>query len=82
MLQMAPVDMQAYSKAKEEGQEFDFVGNLIYAAISPRYGDEMAGKITGMLLEGSDKDFSQYFQAAILSQKAFEASRLLQEQAQ
>lgn len=73
-------DLAAISNPDERKQ---FVGNHIYPIIEGHYGNALAGRITGMLLDENVIDFTKLLtNSAYFTQKSAEANTLLLQAAQ
>ena len=80
--QMQPIQVDISQLDILQGQDrFNFVGNTIYKPISEMYGEQIAGKITGMLLNENAVDYKTLLvDPAYLQSKSEEALKLIKEQ--
>ena len=78
LLQPPAVDVAALAKIQDAGEKRQFVGNNIYPVIEGAFGNQFAGRITGMLLDENVVNFQELLtNPAYLTQKAREAMNLL-----
>lgn len=59
MLQPPQVDISILENTTDLGEKKQFVGNNIYSVIEEAFGQQFAGKITGMLLDENVVNFHQ-----------------------
>jgi hypothetical protein len=70
-------DLDAIPVANAEGRK-NFVGNAIYPNILSRFGEQLAGRITGMLIDEKLVNFTQLLtNPHFFTTKCYEAQQLL-----
>lgn len=80
LLPLPSFDVKALEQITNPNERKQLVGNAIYPIIEQVYQQQLAGRITGMLLDENVINFTHLLtNQAYLTQKAYEAFSLLQQ---
>jgi hypothetical protein len=77
-IQMLAFDQNEFANLTDLDSKKQFIGNHIYPSIEQVHGQNLAGKITGMLLDEKAVEIDRLLtDQAYLNSKVFEAHQLL-----
>ena len=82
MLELPQVDLTQLEAIQNPEDRKTFVGNHIYQSIANAFGNEVAGRLTGMLLDENVVNFKQLLtDASYFSNMANQAFQMYSQQA-